>query len=249
MPQVFDKSLRTGSPLFRFRRIVNEKVPADYDKRIPSYDVATAAKTKPSVLLDEYEGVVVFQLADGSDPEALFRQICRQYDNTKIEQDEEGNVYVMPPVGGESSNQNFKVSAQLAAWAMRDGRGEGFDSSTAFIFPNGSKRSPDAAWVSNERLLSLPYKERRAFLKVVPEFVIEIKSPTDRYPKLQEKMEEYIENGVELGWLLHPDLREVKVYTKAEVVTHNEIKKLRGIGPTKGFELDLAPIWKGLRHH
>ncbi|MBV8707065.1 MAG: Uma2 family endonuclease [Acidobacteriaceae bacterium] len=210
--------------------------------------MATPAKTRPSVLLDEYEGVVVFLLAEGSDPEALFKQICRQYDNTKIEQDREGNVYLMPPCGGESSNQNFKASLQLAAWAMRDGRGEGFDSSAAFIFPNGSKRVPDASWVSNERLLSLPYKERRKFLKIVPEFVIEIKSPTDRYSKLQEKMHEYIENGVELGWLIHPDLQEAKVYTQADVVTHNGVQKLRGTGPVQGFELDLKPIWEGLRY-
>ena len=130
---------------------------------------------------------------------------------------------------------------------MRDRRGKGFDSSAAFVFPNGSKRVPDAAWVSNERLLSLPYNQRRKFLQVVPEFVIEIKSPTDRYSKLQEKMEEYRENGVELGWLIHPDLREVKVYSGGEVVTYNEINKLRGTGPVKGFQLDLTPIWKGLR--
>lgn len=212
------------------------------------YDVATAAKTKPSVLLDEYEGVVVFLLAEGGNPEALFQKVCRQYDNTKIEQDREGNVYLMPPVGGESSNQNLKVSAQLAVWAMRDRRGEAFDSSAAFIFPNGSKRVPDAAWVSNERLLSLPYKERRKFLKIVPEFVIEIKSPTDRYSKLQEKMSEYLETGVALGWLIHPDLQEVKVYTQAEVVTHKQIQKLRGTGPVKGFNLNLKPIWEGLHY-
>ena len=209
--------------------------------------MASALKAKPSVLLDEYEGVVVFQPADGSDPEVLFDQVCRHYDNTKIEQDREGNVYIMPPVGGESSNQNLKVSAQLAVWAMRDSRGEGFDSSFAFVFPNRSKRSPDAAWVSNERLLLLPYQERRKFLKVVPEFVIEIKSPTDRYSKLQEKIKEYIENGVELGWLIHPDLSEVKVYAGTEIITHNEIEILRGTGSVKSFRLNLTPIWKGLR--
>ena len=209
--------------------------------------MATAVRTRPSVLLDDYEGVVVFQLAEDGDPEALFKQICRQYDNTKIEQDQEGNVYLMPPAGGESGNQNLAVAARLYRWAMRDGRGEAFDSSAAFVFPNGSKRVPDASWVSNERLLSLSYRERRKFLKIVPEFVIEIKSPTDRYPKLQEKMQEYIENGVELGWLIHPDLREVMVYTKAEVVTHQGIPNVRGTGPVEGFELNLKPIWKGLR--
>ena len=209
--------------------------------------MATAIRTRPRVLLDEYEGGVVFQLPEDGDPEALYQQICRQFDNTKIEQDREGNVYIMPPCGGESGNQNFTVAARLYMWAMRDRRGKGFDSSTAFIFPNGSKRVPDAAWVSNERLLALSYKERRKFLKVVPEFVIEIKSPTDRYAKLQEKMQEYIANGVELGWLIHPDLREVMVYTKTEAVTHSGIQKLRAVGPVEGFDLNLKPIWKGLR--
>jgi Uma2 family endonuclease len=208
--------------------------------------MATAVKTRPKVLMARYKGGIVFQLAEGDDPEALYKRICRRYENTKIEQDREGNVCIMSPVGGESSNQNFKVSAQLAAWAMSDGRGEGFDSSAAFVFPNGSKRVPDAAWVSNERLLSLTYKERRRFLKVIPDFVIEIKSPTDRYPKLQEKMAEYMENGVELGWLIHPDLREVMVYTQAGVVTHQGITKLRGTDPVEGFELNLKPVWNGL---
>ena len=209
--------------------------------------MATAMKTRPRVLMAEYGGGIVFQLAEGDDPEALYKRVCRRYENTKIEQDREGNVCLMSPVGGESSNQNFKVSAQLAVWAMSDGRGEGFDSSAAFIFPNGSKRVPDAAWVSTERLLSLTYKERRKFLKVIPEFVIEIKSPTDRYPKLQQKMEEYIENGVELGWLIHPDLGEVMVYGKTGVVTHNGLTKLRGTGSVEGLEMNLKPIWKGLR--
>ena len=120
----------------------------------------------------------MFQLAEGGNQEALYRRVCRQYDNTKIEQDQEGNVYLMPPAGGESSNQNFTVAARLCLWATRDDRGDGFDSSAAFVLPNGSKRVPDASWVSNERLLSLPYRERRKFLKLVPEFVIEIKAPT-----------------------------------------------------------------------
>lgn len=81
---------------------------------------------------------------------------------------------------------------------------------------------------------------------MVPEFVIKVKAPTDRYSKLQEKMSEYIENGVTLGWLIHPDLQEMKVYAQAEVVTRNQIQKLRGTGPVKGFNLDLKPIWEGM---
>jgi Uma2 family endonuclease len=130
---------------------------------------------------------------------------------------------------------------------MRQHRGEAFDGTTTFIFPNGVKRCPDTAWVSSERLLALPYKARRKRLRVTPEFVIEIKSPTDKYPELQAKMDDYIENGIELGWLIHTDLREVKTYTKIEISTFKDLAKIRGTGPVKSFTLDLRPIWQGLR--
>ena len=84
-------------------------------------------------------------------------------------------------------------------------------------------------------------------IPIVPEFVIEIKSPTDSYQKLQDKMRWYIKNGVDLGWLIHPDKREVMIYTKTDTSTVNSIDKLRGAGPVKGFTLDLRSIWKGLR--
>jgi len=190
---------------------------------------------------------LIIQLAEDGDAEALFEEVCQQFDNKKIEQDAQGNVHVMAPTGGESSSQNSRLTTQLGIWADKDGRGRSFDSHATFILPDGSKRSPDASWVSYNRLKTLTREERRKFLKLVPEFVVEIKSPTDRYSKLQDKMEEYLKNGVTLGWLVHPDKRTVAIYRQnsaVEVLEHRE--SLAAGEPLAGFVLDLKPIWEGL---
>jgi Uma2 family endonuclease len=205
-----------------------------------------AVETHSSLLWDGSTGVLVIEPGEGENPEQVFQKACCDFENKRIEQDEEGKVYVMPPAGGESSNQNIELSMQLALWAKRDGRGRAFDSSVAFIFPNSAKYSPDSSWVSKDRLRTLTRKERRKFLTVVPEFVIELKSPTDRYPKLQEKMEIYLRNGVELGWLIHPDEREVRIYTQGGVRILNAPEVLHGEGSVAGFQLDLQPVWEGL---
>ena len=203
-------------------------------------------KERPSLLWDGSRGVLIIEPGEGENPERVFRRACRDFENTKIEQDEEGRVYVMPPAGGEASSQNSELTMQLRLWAKRDGRGKSFDSSVNFVFPNGAKYGPDGSWVSKERLRTLTREERRKFPPVVPEFVVEVKSPSDRYPKLQEKMRKYIAHGVELGWLIHPDWREVMIYTQTGVRTLKDPKVVRGEGPVEGFELDLQPIWEGL---
>ena len=207
---------------------------------------ATAVKTRPSLLWNGSTGVLMIEPGEGEDPELVFRRACRDFENKKIEQDEEGKVYVMPPAGGESSDQNSELTMQLRLWAKRDGRGRAFDSSAEFVFPSGAKYSPDGSWVSKEKLRSLTRQERRKFPRVVPEFVIEIKSLTDRYLKLQEKMQKYIRNGVELGWLIHPDKREVMIYTQSDVRILNAPEVLHGEGAVEGFKLDLQSIWEGL---
>lgn len=124
---------------------------------------------------------------------------------------------------------------------------ENYEGVVIFEPRNGAKRSPDVAWASNERVCAVLYERRRQFAPIVPEFVIKIQSPSDSYKKLQDKMQWYIKNGVDLGWLIHPDKREVIIYTKAETIIQANIDKLRGTGPVKDFTLDLRPIWKGLR--
>lgn len=197
-------------------------------------------------LLD-YNGELVFQLRPGENPDKLYRRICALYeDRSKIEQDEEGDVHVIAPTGGESGTQKAEAVADLVVWARQDGRGKAFDSSTTFVLTKRLKLVPDAAWASKERIYAVPYEQRTGYIPIIPQFVIEIWSKTDRYAKLQEKMQRYLSCGVELGWLIHPKLREVKVYTQEDVVTFENPKKLRGTGPIKGFTLNLEPTWLGL---
>lgn len=209
--------------------------------------MATSLKV-PVDYVEQYPGIVIFQMRPGQNRNALYEEICRAYsEHPKIEQDEKGNVYLMPPGGGESGKQELRASAQLEIWSMRKAHGEAFGPTTTFVFPSGAKLCPDAAWASNERVYAIPYGKRRERIPIVPEFVIEIKSPTDVYENLQNKMQKYIAEGVDLGWLIHPDRRQVKVYTQAEVKTLTDIDKIRGTGPIKGFTLDLRLIWRGLR--
>ena len=202
----------------------------------------------PTDALNDYEGVIIFEPREGQKPDALYEQICRAYpEHTKIEQDAKGNVYLMPPTGGESAQQEALAIAQLVTWRQRKGKGQVFGPSALFLFSDGSKMQPDAAWASDERVQAIPYRKRRGWIPIVPEFVIEVKSPSDVYLKLQKKMEQWIKQGVALGWLVHPDHREVKIYTAADVETRTGLDKVRGTGPVKGFTLDLRPIWQGLR--
>jgi Uma2 family endonuclease len=189
--------------------------------------------------------------AIGEDPDAFFEFVCARFENNNIEQDQEGNVTIMPPTGGESSDQNAEIIAQLRNWAKIGlNRGKCFDSNGLFILPDGSKKGPDASWVSIARLETLSKKDRRKFLRVVPEFVIELRSPTDRLPVLERKMERWIRNGVELGWLINPLAKSVLVYrrpgTGDELELIREPSFLSGEGPVTGFELDLRPVWEGL---
>jgi len=196
----------------------------------------------------EYGRSLIIRPADGEDTDLFFEEICEQFDNTKIEQDSQGNVYIMAPTGGESSDQNSSITAQLYIWSQQDGRGRAFDSNTLFIMPDGSKLSPDGSWVSKESLRTLSHANRRKFLRLVPEFVIELKSPTDKLPELKRKMEEWMRHGVQLGWLIDPSKRQVFVYSNAvpEVAVFADEASIVAGNPVKGFLLDLEPIWTGL---
>ena len=211
-----------------------------------STKLLTEFDLRARVTLD-YDGEIIFQPKPGENLHALYERICRAYeDRSKIEQDEEGNVHVMAPTGGESGTQNVDLITDLNVWARRDGRGKVFDSSTAFLLTKTMKRVPDAAWVSKERLFALPYLSRRKYLPLVPEFVIEIKSPSDNKKRLETKMQRYLDYGVELGWLIDPDKREIKIYAPTGISTVTGVSKLRAAGPVKGFTLNLQPIWLGL---
>jgi Uma2 family endonuclease len=172
---------------------------------------------------------------------------CQANPDLRVERSAEGEIIIVPPAGGESSNRNWKVAAQLAVWAENDDCGEGFDSSVQFMLPDGSARSPDAAWVSKKSLKRLTPEQRKEFLRLVPEFVVEVRSPSDRLKPALEKMERWIANGVQLAWFIDGDAETVYVYRQGQPMEKlKRIQKLAGEGPVKGFTLNLRPIWRGL---
>ncbi len=196
------------------------------------------------------ESVVIVRPGDEADPERLFEAACRENPIGKIEQEPNGDILIMAPTGVESSDRNTEILMQLALWAKKDGRGRVFDSNALFTLPDRSKKSPDASWIHRDKLLKLSRQERREFAKVVPDFVIELMSPSDQFAEAKRKMQAYRRNGVELGWLIHADKREVLIYRANAADETPEIlrnpERVTGEGPVAGFVLEMADIWKGL---
>jgi Uma2 family endonuclease len=166
-------------------------------------------------------------------------------EHLRLELTSEGDLIVMPPTGGETGIRNFELNGNFWAWAKKDGSGRGFDSSTVFSLPNGAKRSPDLAWVLNERWEALSKDERVRFPPICPDFVVELRSPSDSVDFLKEKMEEYIENGARLGWLLDPFERKVYAYRPgAEVEVLEDPEAVSGEPLLRGFTLDVRALWE-----
>ena len=176
-----------------------------------------------------------------------FFDFCMKNPGLRIERYANGEIIIMPPAGMETGYRNSDVSAQLGVWTKKDGRGAAFDSSAEFILPSGAAFAPDASWMLKTRLASLSKEEKTRFGRLCPDFVIELKSPSDRLSSLKAKMEEWIENGAQLGWLIVPERRKVYVYRpegSAEELTN--IDSVDGEGPVAGFRLELVDIWEGL---
>jgi Uma2 family endonuclease len=175
-----------------------------------------------------------------------FVTFCEANRDLKIERNTRGEIVIVPPAGYESDHRNLNASSQLFAWSRQNKTGRASGSSALFMLPDGSALSPDAAWVSNERLASVNSSERRQFPHVCPEFVIEVLSPSDRLATAQKKMRAWIANGAQLGWLIDGDAMKVYVYRASgemEIVTGDHID---GEGPVEGFRMDLTSIWEGL---
>ena len=172
---------------------------------------------------------------------------CEANPDLRLERTAQGEIVIVPPAGGESDHRCVDAIYQLVGWARKDRRGKAFGSSVEFILPNGAALSPDAAWVSNARLATLTKEQRKQFLRVVPEFVVEVLSPSDRLKEAQRKMLEWLANGVELAWLIDGDSRCVHVYRQGcEPTVCSGIETLAGEGPVEGFVIELAEIWEGL---
>ncbi|MDG2617429.1 Uma2 family endonuclease [Thermoleptolyngbya sichuanensis XZ-Cy5] len=173
-----------------------------------------------------------------------FERLARVNRDVRIERSATGELILLPPTGGETGNRNLDISGQLWLWNRTARLGVAFDSSTGFRLPNGAIRSPDAAWVRQERWNALAPEDRKRFPPLCPDFVIELCSESDDWPVLQAKMRKYIENGLMLGWLIDPRTRQVEVYRRDRPPERLENPaSLPEEGFLPGFVLDLSGIW------
>ena len=172
-----------------------------------------------------------------------FEKFCAQNPELRIEMTSEGEMIIMLPVTPEGGNRNFKLTGRFAAWVEADEIGVGFDSSTCFTLPNRAKRSPDVSWMLKERWDALTPKQRNEFTHICPDFVVELRSKTDRLRPLQAKMAEYLANGVQLGWLLDPIRHQAHIYRPdAAVEILDRPQAISGEPLLPGFVLKLDGI-------
>lgn len=173
-----------------------------------------------------------------------FFQLCQNNRELRFERNANGELIIMSPAGGETGNRNGRLNQQLFNWTDADGTGIAFDSSTGFKLPNGADRSPDASWIKLERWDALTDEEKRKFPPICPDFVIELLSPSDSLKTTQEKMQEYIDNGVRLGLLINRKSRQVEIYRPGkEVEVLESPATVSGEDVLKGFVLNLGMIW------
>lgn len=194
------------------------------------------AESKPFTL---HFGPVLRKLSDDD-----FFDFCQANRDWRIERTSDGDIIIMPPTGSETGGRNFNLAGMFYAWVRTDGTGKGFDSSTGFILPNGAERSPDLAWVRASRWNALTERQRERFAPLCPDFVVELRSPSDSLIGLQAKLEEYIQNGAELGWLIDPFEKKVYVYRpQAQVECLDNPATVSGEPLLKGFVLDVRELW------
>ena len=173
-----------------------------------------------------------------------FFQLCQANENLRFERNATGELIIMPPAGGETGNRNAGITAQLWIWNEQNKLGIVFDSSTGFKLPNGANRSPDTAWVKQERWDNLTQEQKEKIIPLYPDFVIELLSPSDSLKVAKEKMQEYQDNGTYLGWLINRESRQVEIYRLGqEVEVLKSPTTLSGETILPGFILNLESIW------
>jgi Uma2 family endonuclease len=162
----------------------------------------------------------------------------------RFERDANGEIIVMSPTGTGGGRVESRVYLELGIWARQDGRGEAAGSTTGFKLPDSSVRAADAAWMSLQKWNSLDAEELKRFARACPEFVIEVRSESDRLAPLQAKMEMWIDNGVEVAWLIDPIEKAVTIYRLGDPPEHlAHPTSVQGTGPIAGFELVMSRIW------
>ena len=177
-----------------------------------------------------------------------FTEFCSEHPDLLFEMTAEGEIIVKAPNFTLTGFRNSQIDRQLAVWAEQDGRGIVGDSSSGYVLPNGARRSPDASWVAKDTIQQMDNKSLQGFWHLCPAFVIELKSESDRLRTLRAKMQEYIENGAGLGWLIDPEKRSVEIYRpNAEPQLLTMIDSVDGEGIVEGFVLNLLPVWDPLK--
>jgi len=173
-----------------------------------------------------------------------FFEFCQINRDLRIERTATGELLIMPPADSETGRSNFELAGQLGNWVKLDGTGKGFDSSTGFTLPNGATVSPDISWVKLERWNALPREQRTKFAPISPDFVVELRSKSDTLKDLQDKMQQYIDNGVRLGWLIDRKRRRVYIYRPGIAVQQlDNPETVSGDPELPGFVLKLGEIW------
>lgn len=177
-----------------------------------------------------------------------FEQLAHAEQLARMELAKDGELIIMSPTGGTAGRKNSRLTQQVRNWADQDGKGEVFDSSTVFVLPNGARRNPDVSWIKLERWNQLTQVQQDGFPPLAPDFVIELVSPSDlknqQYQDLQEKMQEYLDNGVQFGWLIEPAAKTVEIYRLGQAVEiANNLQTLSGEDILPGFILDLSNIF------
>ena len=172
-----------------------------------------------------------------------FWQLCQRNREYRFEANSQGDLIIMPPTGSDTGKRNFDIIVQLGIWNKKFKLGVAFDSSTGFTLPNSAKRSPDASWIKLDRWNNLTTEEQEKFAPICPDFVIELRSKTDLLKTLQEKMQEYIDNGASLGWLIDRQNQKVEIYrVNKSVETLTSPSSLSGENILPNFTLDLTEI-------
>ncbi len=173
-----------------------------------------------------------------------FFAFCQQNRDYRIERNATGEITIMPPTGSETGNRNFDLIVQLGIWTRQNGTGIGFDSSAGFTLPNGAMKSSDAAWIKLEKWHTLTPEQQQKFAPICPDFIIELRSPSDNLQPLKDKLQEYIDNGVSLGWLIDRKNRKVYIYRpNSEVECLDNPATLSGESILPEFVLQLSTIW------
>lgn len=186
-------------------------------------------------------------LSVGPMTDEAFAQLCAEHPDLNLEMSAHGELIIMPLTFTWTGARNNEISAQLRNWARNDKRGVAFDSSTGWVLPNTARRSPDAAWILKQRIQDLDPAAFSRYWPVCPNFVIELRSQTDRIRVLRDKMDEWLANGAQLAWLIDAEARSVEIYRPGyEAETLTNPSSLAGEGPVEGFVLDLVPVWDPL---